>query len=209
MEVVLFYRELLQCRETELCSPHYSRALFHSLWAARGAVLPGGVFSTTNKPGKSAQIHGACGTAVPGLRTGPAGSSQNSWFTHWGWGQWQPGMWQGKPLNKGRASFIFIYRYRKKRVDWLLIKLYDPKLLYDLFSSSMLCYVYNYSINLYSLNYWLWKLSCAQGEIAELSSVYICKLLCNLIRGLGIFKLHCSTSAFIAVQPKVLAFQCS
>lgn len=70
----------------------------------------------------------------------------------------------------------------------------------------MLCYVYNYSINLYSLNYWLWRLSCAQGEIAELSSVYICKLLCNLIRGLGIFKLHCSTSAFIAVEPKVLVF---
>lgn len=64
----------------------------------------------------------------------------------------------------------------------------------------MLCYVYNYSINLYSLNYWLWRLSCVQGEIAELSSVYICKLLCNLIRGLGIFFSNCTAAPQLLLQ---------
>lgn len=45
---------------------------------------------------------------------------------------------------------LYIYSVRaelRKRIDWLLIKLYYHELLYDLFSYYMLCYVYNYSIN--------------------------------------------------------------
>lgn len=126
----------------------------------------------------------------------------------------------------GLLFVLFIYSVRaewRKRIDWLLIKLYYPELVYDLFSYYMLCYIYNYSINLYSLNYWHWRLYCAEGEIAEFSSVYICKLLCNkgwfLLWGFFVcsgffflksfvpaFKLHCSTSAFISAEPRSFGF---
>lgn len=156
---------------------------------------------------------------------------QNVLMSMTGWYVTERSEVRGEAFKQGWVCFLFfiyiyIYSVRaewRKRMDWLLIKLYYPELVYDLFSYYMLCYIYNYSINLYSLNYWHWRLYCAEGEIAEFSSVYICKLLCNkgwfllwgffvcsgvffLKRFIPAFKLHCSTSAFISAEPRSFGF---